>query len=517
LQTQVLIIGAGVTGAGLARDLALRGIACIIVEKQDVNAGASGANHGLLHSGARYIASDPAAAGECRSESAYIKKLAPQCIEDTGGLFVAVESDDETYIADFPEMCAQCGIETHAIDPKDALEMEPALSDNTIAAYHVSDASIDPFQLTLDNIAHARQLGARFLKNTQVVEFQRHQNRIHSVCLVDTHTDEKFTIQAEQVVNAGGAWAGEIASLAGIPLEMVYAKGTLLVTFERISKRIINRLRMPSDGDILVPGGTVSILGTTSVRISDLDDYGPTIEEVNQIISQAAAMLPQLENSRYVRAYAGIRSLVSPASMKNDRTISRGFALIDHATDGLQNFVTIAGGKLTTFRLMAEKTADLVCKGLGIKEPCRTKSIPLPASLEGQYARPGVSARKWVKNQNSKDLLLCECEMVPQSVINAVVRSLQNQNDHPSLKAICHRSRMGKGICQGGFCSIRTAAYLYSEAVFKEKHGIADIKAFLNARWKGQRPLMWGAPLVQAELQEAIHCGFLSLETAKDG
>jgi glycerol-3-phosphate dehydrogenase len=95
LETQVLIIGGGITGVGLARDLALRGVSSLLVERRDICAGASGANHGLLHSGARYVRSDPAAAVECREENVLLKSLAPHCIEDTGGLFVAVAGDDE--------------------------------------------------------------------------------------------------------------------------------------------------------------------------------------------------------------------------------------------------------------------------------------------------------------------------------------------------------------------------------------------------------------------------------------
>jgi glycerol-3-phosphate dehydrogenase len=86
LKAQVLIIGGGVTGTGLARDLALRGVSCTLVEQGDINAGASGANHGLLHSGARYASSDPGSAAECHTEGALLKQLAPHCIEDTDGL-----------------------------------------------------------------------------------------------------------------------------------------------------------------------------------------------------------------------------------------------------------------------------------------------------------------------------------------------------------------------------------------------------------------------------------------------
>ena len=171
MKTQVLIIGGGATGTGLARDLALRGIHCVLAEKRDINAGASGGNQGLLHSGARYIASDPSAAVECRREGRLLKKLAAHCIEDTGGLFVAIAGDDENYIADFPQMCAQYGIPAHFLDVKDAREMEPALSDQIIAAFHVEDATIDPFRLSLANIAHAQQLGTRLLRFTQTVDF----------------------------------------------------------------------------------------------------------------------------------------------------------------------------------------------------------------------------------------------------------------------------------------------------------------------------------------------------------
>ena len=159
VKTQVLIIGGGVTGAGLARDLALRGVNCVIVEKHDINAGASGANHGLLHSGARYVSSDMHSAEECRDEGRILKKMAPDCIEDTGGLFVAVAGDDETYISEFPQLCTKSRIPVKELDIKEAREMEPALSSKTIAAFQVQDASIGPFKLSMENIHQARTLG----------------------------------------------------------------------------------------------------------------------------------------------------------------------------------------------------------------------------------------------------------------------------------------------------------------------------------------------------------------------
>ena len=177
LETRVLIIGGGATGTAIARDLALRGVESILVEKKDLNAGASGGNHGLLHSGGRYASNDQEAAIECRQEGEILKKLVPQCIDDTGGFFAAVEGDDENFIADFPNFCEQCGILTEKISTDEARESEPVLSDKLIAAYKISDASIDPFKLSLENINHAQSLGSQLLRRSKVTGFKHAAHR----------------------------------------------------------------------------------------------------------------------------------------------------------------------------------------------------------------------------------------------------------------------------------------------------------------------------------------------------
>ena len=173
LRTQVLVIGGGVTGAGIMRDLALRGIHCLLIDKRDLCAGASGGNHGLLHSGARYVYSDPHSAVECREEGEILKKTASHCIEDTGGLFVAVEGDDPEFAASFPELCRRCGISCEHLSPREARELEPHLSEKIFAAYRVPDATIDPFRLALENVNHARDLnGSIYHPHTGLSRFE---------------------------------------------------------------------------------------------------------------------------------------------------------------------------------------------------------------------------------------------------------------------------------------------------------------------------------------------------------
>lgn len=512
LSTQVLIIGGGSTGTGIARDLALRGIQCILAEFHDLNAGASGANHGLLHSGGRYVFTDQGSAAECREEGKILKKLAPHCIEDTGGLFVAVEGDDEKYAADFPRLCAQCHIPVQELDVKEARELEPVLSDKLIAAYMVADASIDPFKLSMENMAQAQELGSTLLRFTKVVGFEISNKKIRATRLQNIITGEELMIEAEQVVNATGAWAGVVAGLAGASIDIIYSKGSLIVTHNRITERVINRLRPSASADILVPGGTVSILGTTSIRIDSLDQIYPTVEEVDTMVGEAVKMIPALETVRYIRAYAGVRPLVGSRSASDDRGVSRSFALIDHSEEGLENFTTISGGKLTTYRLMAEKTADLVCGRMGVSNPCLTRTQPLALTQPAKWTQPGLAPRLWLKHHEPEDLLLCECEMVPTSAVDAIIDSIRDQNGQPDLNAIALRSRIGKGACQGTFCGVRVTSYLYDQGELESEESLTSLRGFLNQRWKGQHPTLWEKQLVQAELLEALYCGFFGLE-----
>lgn len=512
--TDALVIGGGATGTGIMRDLALRGIHAILIDKQDLCAGASGGNHGLLHSGARYVLSDPHSAIECREEGKILKRLAPQCIENTGGLFVAVKGDDESFIEKFPELCKNASIECEQVDPEKAREMEPHLSEDLVAAYKVPDATIDPFRLALENVNHAREINdSVYYPHTGVCDFEKSGDTISAAICIDHQTQKKIRIVAKQYINAGGAWAMDIARLADCQdVNLLYSKGTLLISHDRLTKMVINRLRPPSDGDILVPGGTVSVLGTTSVRTEVLENTKPTIEEVDMNVKEGVAMIPALATARYIRAFSRVRPLVMSGDAGDDRSVARSFSLMAHEDQGLVNFCTITGGKLTTFRLMAEKTVDLVAKRLGNTNPCKTRTEPLTSGDACRWTEPGASPRYWYKANNPDDMILCECEMVPQSAIDQIVECAPGAEKEMTLEAIALRSRAGKGPCQGSFCGIRIGSYLYDRGYYKDQTGLTHMRDFFNERFKGLRTVIWGQQMAQMELAEALHCGLLGLD-----
>ncbi len=193
-------------------------------------------------------------------------------------------------------------------------------------------------------------------------------------------------------------------------------------------------------------------MGTTSLRIENPDEFYPTVEEIDLIVEDAKYMIPALETTRYIRAYSGVRPLIGSAGDGDDRKVSRGFALLDHGAQGVENLITISGGKLTTYRLMAEKTADLVCLHLGISRSCLTGIESLPPSIPDQWTEPARAPKIWLKGHDPEDIILCECEMVPRSAVDEITGSMHQKAERVDLQGIGLRSRIGKGPCQGAFC-----------------------------------------------------------------
>ncbi len=379
----VIVIGGGATGAGTARDCAMRGLKTILIERLDFTAGATGRNHGLLHSGARYAHTDPESAAECIKENMILRRIARHCVEETGGLFITLPEDSLDYQDAFVKDCFASGIQADVLDPREAIEMEPSVNPDLIGAVKVPDGSIDPFRLTTANVLAARLNGADIVTYHEIVGFIKEADRILGVKIKSIHTGEISEIYGKVTINAAGIWGHHVAQLAGVTVNMYPAKGALLIFGHRVNNMVINRCRKPADADILVPGDTICVVGTTSTRIpfEDIDKMDVTPDEVDLLLREGIKLSPALAYTRVLRAYAGVRPLVAADNDPTGRSISRGIVCLDHATrDGLEGFITITGGKLITYRLMAEDATDLACKKLGIDRPCTTAEVPLPGS-----------------------------------------------------------------------------------------------------------------------------------------
>jgi len=515
----VIIVGGGATGAGTARDCALRGLRVLLLERYDYTNGATGRNHGLLHSGARYAVKDAESAVECIRENKILKAIAPDCVEDTSGLFVSLPEDGLDYQKQFIACCKKAGIETEKLLPKEALRLEPSVNPSLLGAVRVPDGSIDPFRLTLSNIQDACTHGAVARNYHEVTGFVREQDRIMGVEVTDLRRKQKLRFFAPVVVNACGIWGQKMAELAGVRINMYPAKGALLIFGHRVNNVVLNRCRKAADADILVPGNTVSIIGTTSTRVplDSIDHMHALPEEVNLLLREGAKLAPVLAKTRILRAYAGVRPLVAADDDATGRNISRGIVLLDHETrDGLKGFVTITGGKLMTYRLMAEKTTDLICKKLGVKTACKTAVTPLPALQKGEVPAEttGKHKKKTVVAKPAPQPLVCECEHVGVDEVMYAIRNLGIDD----LSSLRRRTRIGMGTCQGELCLCRAAGLLADHQ--KGSSGARrNLVRFLNERWKGMYPIAWENGLRQSQYMEWMYknvCGLTSEEGGSD-
>lgn len=532
----VIIIGGGATGAGVARDCSRRGLSVLLVERHDLATGATGRNHGLLHSGARYSVTDKESAEECIQENMILKRIASHCVEDTQGLFLSLPEDDLAFQDKFVQSCLDAGINAKVIDPKLALMMEPSANPNLIGAVQVPDGSVDPFRLTLSNILDAKAHNADVLTYHEVIGLVKEQDRIIGVKLLDHKTKETKEIYGNITVNAAGIWGQHISEFADIKIRMFPAKGSLLIFGHRINKYVLNRCRKPADADILVPGDTICLIGTTSVRIDydQIDNMIVTPEEIDVLIREGEKLSPILSQTRILRAYAGVRPLVAADNDPTGRNISRGIVLLDHAErDGLEGYVTITGGKLMTYRLMAELTTDLVCKKLNVMAKCTTateklpgsrdmsedttrKMVTMPVSIrESMIYRHGDMAGD-ISNDAFSKSLVCECEEVSVGEVEYAKDKLNVNN----LVDLRRRTRVGMGTCQGALCACRAAGLMSQlRGNYSSERSKDDLAMFLDERWKGVYPISWGDSLRESEYASWVYenvCGLNLPENKKE-
>jgi glycerol-3-phosphate dehydrogenase len=575
LTTDVLVIGGGATGAGVLRDLALRGIRALLVEKGDLTHGTTGRYHGLLHSGGRYVVKDPQSATECAEENEILRRIMPHCLEDTGGFFVVTPADDESYAARFVQGCHDTHVPVNEISVREMLRREPLLNPRISRAFEVRDGAADSFLATHSNAEDARQHGAQVLTYHVVKRLDVADGCVAGAICEDMRSGEDVHIHASYVVNCAGAWAGKIAAMAGVKVTVVPGKGTMIAMNHRMINTVVNRCKLPADGDIIVPIRTVAVIGTTDVHVPDPDVYGIEPHEVALMLEEGEHLVPGISRARVLRAWAGVRPLYKDQDVKDDRDISRTYKLLDHeARDSVKGLISIVGGKWTTYRLMAAEATDAVAAKLGVTAACRTHLEPLHtlkiensklknrpsmsfSILNSQFSILGQPLAQIEANGSYGDLI-CECELVTRDrVLKAI-----NQGGAANLDDIRRDTRLGMGPCQGGFCTYRAVA-LWEEArghSASETPPVGDppskeppredpprkdrpagtppagdppskeppredppadqdaaasaalLRQFLQERWKGLVAIAWGDQLRQVRLDEIMYLDTLGVD-----
>lgn len=506
IQTEILVIGGGATGSGVLRDLAMRGFQSILVEKGDLTNGTTGRYHGLLHSGGRYVVKDPQAARECIEENRILRRIMPHCIEDTGGFFVLTPWDQADYAERFVQGCQTAGIPVEELSVAEMLRQEPLLNPNITRCFRVPDGAADSFLAADVNVDSAQQYGGKVLRYHLVEKLLLSDKRVIGARCHDLVKDEPVEIFADLVVNAAGAWAGQIASTANCIVTVISGKGTMIAVNHRIVHTVINRCKMPSDGDILVPAHTVSVIGTTDVKVTDPDHYSIEPWEVNLMLEEGNKLIPGFKDMRMLRAWAGVRPLYQESAVSDTRDVTRAFVLLDHSQrDAIDGLVTITSGKWTTYRKMAQVTVDLVCQKLGVSRECRTHLESLPGADAHGYHRLSMRLDK-IEKARAFGELICECELATyQDVATAITTG-----GAASIDDIRRDVRLGMGPCQGGFCTYRAVGILHQLRQPSVQQTNLAMRDFLQERWKGLLPILWGQQIRQERLDELIYLSILN-------
>ncbi len=410
IKTSVLVIGGGANGLFTALDLALRGIDVTLVERGDIGSGTSGRFHGLLHSGARYAVTDPESAKECIQENKIISKIAPHALRDTGGLFLGITKEDLEFSDKFLSSLEKLGIEHKTVDNNQVLQEEPYVNKDLKIAIWVPDKVVYGYDL-LSSIAVTASLNkARIMTYNEVIEFIRDGNSIKAVKVFDKITNQMNIIKSDIIVNASGPWAFKIIIMAGLEEIPILPTAGIMAVFEKkVNNAVLNRLRPPSDGDIIVPYQDTSILGTTATIIEDPDNFTISDEDVKMLIKEGSQLVPELSKLRVIRTYASVRPLMRTS--EDGRKASRDFTILDHEREnGVSGLISIIGGKFTTSRLVGEKVGDLVSEKLGVREKSKTKETKLISPSEIDFEKylekigiPKILLRSIMERKGSLD------------------------------------------------------------------------------------------------------------------
>jgi glycerol-3-phosphate dehydrogenase len=326
--------------------------------------------------------------------------------------------------------------------------------------------------------------------------------------VIDLTSKERKQVGAQVVVNAAGPWAKGIASMACVDLPIALGRGAMVAMASRLVNTVVNRCKPPSDGDILVPVGTVLVLGTTDEAVQSPDDLTIAPWEIDLLLAEAEVLVPGIATHRALRAWSGIRPLhlPTPASGTETRVLPRAHTILDHATThGVSGLVSVIGGKLTTFRLMAEEVMRVVAPKLGASTACTTASTPLEPAGRTYHRLPRRLEQVEHPLSAPSPSILCECELVTRPALESALQSAET----PDLDDLRRDLRLGMGPCQAAFCGYRAAGLaLRTLPSAPSDGGLAD---FQQERWRGLRPLAWGPTIRQLEFGRRVMAELLGL------
>jgi glycerol-3-phosphate dehydrogenase len=385
----VVIVGGGITGAGVARDAALRGLRVALLEAGDFASGTSSRSSRLIHGGVRYLEHGHLhLVFESSRERRVLMRIAPHLVRPLAFVWPVYRGARISRL----KLAAGLGLydalsmfrnvaRHDRLSRREVMESEPELrSDDLLGGARYYDAATDDARLTLANVVAAVELGAAVLNHAAVTGFEIVNNRVRGVAARDAISGDEFTIRAGTVVNATGPWSDELRAME-TRIEHTSVTGSrgahIAVPRERVRNRQAVTMLHPVDGRVLftLPAGDQAIIGTTETPTGAADrESRATQADVTYLLDAANSYFPQaqLSTTDVIAAWSGIRPLARQLATDDVGSASREHTIVR----GPKGVVHVTGGKLTTYREMASQVVNGFAKRSVAAE--RTASIALP-------------------------------------------------------------------------------------------------------------------------------------------
>ena len=403
VEFDLLVIGAGINGAAIARDAAMRGLRVLLVDKDDVGAGTTSWSTRLIHGGLRYLEHMAVPlVRESLHERKVLLETAPHLVHPLHFLIPVYEAGARRggiirlgmvayEVLSFDKSVGRYQM----LGPQETLQRAPGLDPEGLrgGALYYDAQAIYPERLALENTLSAREHGAFVLTYTKAESFEVSGDRVRAVHLRDVRSGRRSTARAAMVLNAAGPWADDV--LRGFPQHRDQrliggTKGSHLVVgpFPGAPSTALYTEATDNRPYFIVPWAGNFLIGTTDTRFEgDVDDVAASDEEIDYLVRSTNQVIPAagLDADAVLWTYAGVRPLPYEPDVP-ERKVTRKHVF--RRDEKVHNFVSVVGGKLTTHRALAEQGVDLVFETLRRKSPrCRTAQEPLPGGRAGDWPR----------------------------------------------------------------------------------------------------------------------------------
>jgi len=389
----LIVVGGGIIGTGIARDAALRGLRTLIVDKVDFAYGTTSRSSRLIHGGLRYLKRfELGLVRQDLRERDVLLSIAPHLVHPLPFIIPLTSGSPLQRVALpfglmlYDLLFFRKSLPSHRrLTRRETLDFEPGLEPKgLLGSYLYHDCQV-PFaeRLCLENALSAAEHGATILNHAKVTGFLRDGNSVSGVVVQDQLSGEMYQMKARIVVSATGHWVDSVREMLGKGSSPMIrrTKGIHLLTPKFSHNAVV--LFALADGRLffVIPWQNYSLIGTTDTDYTgDLDAIEAEANDVAYLLKEVQRIFPNVGSGDIFYTSAGLRALARSKS-KRPGDVSRSHKLVDHEReDSIGGFVSVLGGKITAYRAVAEQTVDMVCHKLSAKAPCITAEVPLPGA-----------------------------------------------------------------------------------------------------------------------------------------